>query len=177
MIEGPELISLIDTNTKEGKTDSVLSFLSKKEFHTLINYPMEAERQTPADDWFSYDVQAFGVIIESVNDEICSVSFRMNMSDLLSEKGPVFKGEIDGRIEKNSCRKDVRDCYGSPDMTNTYFDQYLLNKTLVLGLIYDTDKKDQLIIASIGSRRIFSNNILQPNRWSLIFDSMNMNPR
>ena len=72
---------------------------------------------------------------------------------------------------------EVHYVFGTPSYSCHEYDQYLLNETLVLALIYDTDEKDQLIIASFGSRRIFSNNTLRPNRLSLIFESMNINPR
>lgn len=169
MINGKELIGLINMNVK---SDAVFNYLQNKESHLVINSPQEEDILTLADNWCNYDFQDLGFIVETIEDIVCSISFRINKSKLYNEKGPIFAGLINGSLELLKDKSEVRSKLGKPNFSCAEFDQFHLNNDLMLGLLYDNSLENLLVMASFGSIEIFMNESLRPNRSSIIFESL-----
>ena len=169
MISGNKIIGLIN---KDVHSQAIFNYLQKKESNLIINSPLDEDVHTATDKWCNYDFQDLGFVVETVEEIICSISFRLNQSKLYNEKGPIFTGSIYEDLELLRDKRGVRSKFGKPYYSREEFDQFHLNEELILGLLYDDSLENQLVIASFGSADVFMNGARIPNRWSLIFESL-----
>ncbi len=174
MLQQDELDNLIACLDKP--LDSIQELFDKlksTDKHYQWHAPMDEDIETTNDEWEGHYFEELGVGIETQCAVISHVSFFLKFSKHYKpnshEKN--YDGLLPFGLSVKMRKPEVHLVLGEPLKSAENLDQYHLDGELILGLIYDDDN-EWLRIASIGSKRIFSDENLYPNRYSDVCHSL-----
>ena len=142
---------LIDASRKDLIAERLIELVRKNDASYILYDPMPEDIINPNDNWACHAGEDHGITFEFAQNVLCYVSFDAKTKITLS---PDIKEIISNLGYK---KKDT-------------ISQVLLSDSIVLGLIHD--KHSAISQISFGSRAIFSDDELIPNRYSCISASL-----
>lgn len=138
----------------------------------IVHEPLKEDKKGDNDNWMCYDSEELGIIIEVLGDLVISVSFSRGGTfynepqEIHAYPNPLYNG-----LRLGTERKEIRMNLGAPRKESDFFDQYLIDKKITMGIIYN-QKDNSANTVSYGLTELFSNPEKIPNRFSFIFMSL-----
>jgi hypothetical protein len=139
----------------------------------VIQEPPIEEILTDNDKWKNYDSQKLGLAFEIVNNVFACISFFSSTNTYNSslEIRIPYPYSLLKDLSVNSNRDDVRKSFGLPSKHNDIIDQFPIDDSITMGVIYN-ETSGKTSVVSYGITSIFSNPDKCPNRYSFIFWSL-----
>jgi hypothetical protein len=165
------LFSFLDLGCDTADFKKLEQELIKKDPKHSLNRPCDEHIVSPRDDWASYDSQLLKFGFETVANRVALFSFspgyRKEFESFLLDE------TILDLLQINS-REELRSILGPPRKSIPLFDQYLYGDTIVIGALSYPAEDDTITSYHFGSRKVFSNPDLIPNRFGFTLESVTL---
>jgi hypothetical protein len=166
------LLSLVDLKKHNQEVIDLLNYLTQNDPHFSFNSPMEEDIILVSDRWEIYHSPSFGFTIEFLDESVSNISFQLRTGKNDDETEKSYTGKLGLNLINCKNRKDVLALFGNQIRSGEFFDQYHIEENKILGFLYDLEMFHLVTHVSFGSKRIFSDPDLIPNRYSPVFVSL-----
>jgi hypothetical protein len=168
------LYPLLGKNITDSEVARLLQFIYEEcRDSFVISEPPKEEIHADNDKWKNYDSNELGIALEIVNSIFACISFFSSTNTYNSslEIRTPYPYSLLKDLTVNSNRDEVRRKIGLPSKHNDIIDQFPIDDSITMGVLYNDTTGDTSVI-SYGITSIFSNPEASPNRFSLIFWSL-----
>lgn len=165
------LFSFIDMDSNDQSVQDFVEEMYLKDPKYSCNAASEIDIKTPQDNSVNHHSTLLKIGFETVSDRVAIFSFNMGYD--AEFKTLMLDDPILDLLEITS-REELKSVLGAPFKSKAYFDQYLFNDKIVIGALSYPKDGDTITSYHFGSRKIFSDPKLIPNRFGFSLESVTL---